>query len=481
MRPQSVLFSLVLAFIFTAFFSCKDDEVSRNPAHRLSFSAPNDTVFFDTLFAEVPSTTGFFMIYNRNNKPLEISKIELLGGENSYFRLNIPNADEPNSPINHNVFIRGKDSLFVWIALTAPDLDNDEPQKIEDELVFYINGNTQKIKLLAYSQSVIRPESDVNNYDFIGKRPYLIDQDMTINGDANFYEGARIFMQNNVNLIINGNLTINGTQEKPVVIRGIRLDNMLRDVPYDFVPGQWGEIRLTSTNATHNISHAFIRNGKTALTLEAENTRLNVENSWIHNFDNYGIIARNSFVRVANSLITNCGISCVDIAGGESEFTFVTFANYYRSFRPGANNRNRSTPSVLISNYITDESEAKIPAPVSKSDFINCIIYGNFNTELRLNIDEEIPFNYSFSHCLIKMREIENEHFTAILWNENPQFVSTADLLNFRLQENSPVIDKADRSFDILNLFRLDFDANNRYADDAPDIGAFEFVPKINE
>jgi hypothetical protein len=486
MRPHSVLFSLVSVFIFLAFFSCKDDEISTNPAHRLSFS--NDTIFFDTIFAEVPAVptiTGSFRFYNRNNKPLEISKIELLNDEYSSFRINIPNADEPNSDINHNVFIRGNDSLFVFVDLKPHDFDNDEPQKMEAELAFHINGNIQKIKLLAYSQSVISFDNEVENYVFTAKRPYLIKQDLTINGNADFNAGARIFMRDKANLIINGNLTIDGTLEKPVIIRGERRDYMLQNLPYDFIPGQWGSIKLTSTGAIHDINHAHIRNGEIGLLMQGENTRLNVRNSWIHNFDFYGIIARNSFVKAENSVISNCGTSCVDIAGGESEFTYVTFANYYRNFKPSANNRNRTMPSVLISNYITDENATQTPAPLNKADFLNCIIYGNIYSELGLNQLEEmdeIPFNYSFTHCLIKAKEeAENDRFTGILWNEDPLFVNTNannEAINFHLQENSPAINQA---FDELHQFPFDFDGNSRYADEKPDLGAFEFAPTLTE
>jgi hypothetical protein len=489
MRLRHTLISLVFSFIFLAFFSCKDDEISTNPHHQLALGS--DTIYFDTVFANVPSITGSFKFYNRNNQPLEISTIELLGGERSPFRLNVPDADEPNSPLNYNVFIGDKDSLFVFVALTAPDLDSDEPVKVEDDLVFTVNGNRQVVKLLAYSQSVVRPETEAGSYVFTGKRPYLIENDMNISGDATFEEGARLFMHDLANLNISGNLSINGTAEKPVVIRGDRLDNIFIDTPYDFLPGQWDGIHLTGAGARHSVNHAFIRNGKTGLSIEGDNAQLDIQHSWIHNFDDYGIIARNAVMNVSNSQITNCGISCVDIAGGESAFTFVTFANYYYSFRPSDNNRSRRTPSVQISNYITEEeNETQTPAPVQKADFKNCIIYGPVNPELSLNIlkkeeteeiDESVPFVYSFSNNLIRGTEVEeDERFAAIIWNEDPLFVSVSDTLDFRLQEKSPAINKADRNFDTENRFSLDFDGNNRYADEAPDMGAFEFL-MVNE
>ena len=53
----------------------------------LSFSV--DTVVFDTVFTTVGSTTKQFKIYNPSSKSIQIDEIELMGGEQSPFRLNV--------------------------------------------------------------------------------------------------------------------------------------------------------------------------------------------------------------------------------------------------------------------------------------------------------------------------------------------------------------------------------------------------------
>jgi hypothetical protein len=53
----------------------------------LSFSL--DTLVFDTVFTTIGSTTQQFKIYNNENKTLNIEEIELMGGANSFFRMNV--------------------------------------------------------------------------------------------------------------------------------------------------------------------------------------------------------------------------------------------------------------------------------------------------------------------------------------------------------------------------------------------------------
>ena len=53
----------------------------------LNFSV--DTLVFDTVFTTVGSTTQNFKIYNPSKQPIQIEEVELMGGTNSPFRLNV--------------------------------------------------------------------------------------------------------------------------------------------------------------------------------------------------------------------------------------------------------------------------------------------------------------------------------------------------------------------------------------------------------
>ena len=80
---HSSLFTLHL--LFTA---CSDYEsFSSDPSFRLAFST--DTVAFDTLISTIPSSTKTLFVYNYNNDGMRINTIQLEGGTNSRFRVNV--------------------------------------------------------------------------------------------------------------------------------------------------------------------------------------------------------------------------------------------------------------------------------------------------------------------------------------------------------------------------------------------------------
>ena len=80
-----------VALLLTA---CSDnDSFTKDSSQRLSFST--DTVRLDTLFAEVPSVTYTFWIYNRASDGLRISTARLEKGNQTGFRVNLDGAGTP--------------------------------------------------------------------------------------------------------------------------------------------------------------------------------------------------------------------------------------------------------------------------------------------------------------------------------------------------------------------------------------------------
>ena len=78
-----VLVSFVIAFGLIAISCKKDKGFTKN---HLDFS--EDTLLFDTVFTTVGSVTKRFKVYNNNASPIRIDEIELMGGEDSPFRIN---------------------------------------------------------------------------------------------------------------------------------------------------------------------------------------------------------------------------------------------------------------------------------------------------------------------------------------------------------------------------------------------------------
>lgn len=86
-----------------------------NPSHRLTFSG--DTIAFDTLFTEVPSSRGGMMVYNNNDKALRISSVELLSGGESGFRVLV---DGQYGTFMQDIELWSNDSLFLLPSSPRP-------------------------------------------------------------------------------------------------------------------------------------------------------------------------------------------------------------------------------------------------------------------------------------------------------------------------------------------------------------------------
>ncbi|MBQ3153183.1 MAG: hypothetical protein IJB77_06970, partial [Bacteroidaceae bacterium] len=84
-----IIHNLIIMLTLSVFVvACNDDtDFSSNPADRLIFSS--DTISFDTLFAETTSSTTMFLVHNRGGSSLRVSSVELGGGADSPFRVNV--------------------------------------------------------------------------------------------------------------------------------------------------------------------------------------------------------------------------------------------------------------------------------------------------------------------------------------------------------------------------------------------------------
>ena len=81
-------FLLLLSLIsLISFSSCRDDFESELSFGELEFS--QDTVYLDTVFTNIGSSTYSFKVYNRSDRDIIIPNVELNAGESSNFRLNV--------------------------------------------------------------------------------------------------------------------------------------------------------------------------------------------------------------------------------------------------------------------------------------------------------------------------------------------------------------------------------------------------------
>ena len=282
--PVSLIGTLI--FVVTLIFSsgCNKNKLTTNG--HLEFSL--DTLVFDTVFTSIGSTTEQFKIYNRNSKTISIDEVQLIGGENSPFRINLDGV----SAISHdNIQLEANDSLFMFVEVTLDINNQNTPMVIEDSIRFKTNGVDQYVKLAVWGQDAYFYYNDTVQGTWSADKPHviygyaLVDSSETLNIDA----GTQVHLHKNSILYINkASLNVNGFLDNEVVFQGDRLESV-----YDNVPGQYYGIYFNQPK-TSFIDYAIIKNGTSGIHVFSSsvgplNYALTVRNTRIFNHARYGI------------------------------------------------------------------------------------------------------------------------------------------------------------------------------------------------
>ena len=108
MKPIRTGYFLLLFIVILG--SCRKDFSTILSTGNLEFS--RDTIFLDTVFTNISSSTRTLKVYNRSNNDINIPTIALGRGDDSFYRLNV---DGTPGKIFENIPILARDSIFIFI------------------------------------------------------------------------------------------------------------------------------------------------------------------------------------------------------------------------------------------------------------------------------------------------------------------------------------------------------------------------------
>jgi len=147
------LYVLALLSCLVFWSSCRNDFESVASTGNLEFS--RDTVYLDTVFTNIGSSTYNLKVYNRSNEDINIPTIRLEQGESSNYRLNV---DGIPGKTFENIQILAKDSIFIFIETTI-DITNfpnpDNAFLYTDKIQFDSGGNQQNVDLVTLIQDAV--------------------------------------------------------------------------------------------------------------------------------------------------------------------------------------------------------------------------------------------------------------------------------------------------------------------------------------
>lgn len=500
-----ILFSLI-----TILSSCRSDFDFESSTGNLGFS--KDTVYLDTVFTNIGSSTYTLKVYNKSNKNISIPNIQLGEKNASKYRLMV---DGIPGRVFNNVELLAKDSIYIFIETTIDydDYANSETTFLyTDHIEFGSGSDFQKVELVTLVQDAILlypkkfsdgtsetlpigtdeiygfylDEADPmngNELNWTNIKPYVIygyaavppAKTLVVDAGvrAHFHSESGIIVANTASLQINGSASLTEDLENEVVFESDRLEPDFSDVA-----GQWGTIWFTQGSANNSITNLTLKNATVGMLVsgnDGTNTpTLDLINVQIYNCSNVGILARTANMTGKNIVINNCGETSLACSfGGSYEFTHCTFANYWP--KPNQN-------SVSIDDY-----DGNSIYTLTKANFNNCIIYGSTNLAISLK-KEGTLFDYQFNNCLIKFVDFRNQFSThpeyqfsgpnyincLIATNSSiykPDFLNTNnnDLI---IGEHSAAKGTANNTFSTFN----DILNNPRNTSSGYDIGAYNFI-----
>lgn len=409
------IFLYLLLLYACAFVACSDDDTfSTSRQNLLTFSV--DTVQMDTVFSTIGSSTYTFWVFNHSNDGIRLKSVRLRQGNQTGFRVNVDGSYLDNSlgSVVNDLEVRKGDSIRVFVELTAPETQKNEPQVVEDDLVFALeSGVEQRVCLRSWAWDALRLQNLVVKNDTLieSSRPIIVYGGIKVDSLATLtIRNTMLYFHAGKGIEVFGTLMTDSA-----TLRGDRLDHMFANLPYDRVSGQWGDegaIIFHSSSTGNVLKNTEIRNAGLfgircdSAAYDSTSYRVDLQQCVIHNTAGTGIAAYNSNIRLYDCQITNAWHDCLAVYGGKADIKHCTIAQFYPFSAPrGA--------AVYFTNYVGDY-DYPLYGLLCDSSIMTGYEDEVWTGALR---DTAVAFEYYFMNTLIRAAEdSDSTRFRNIIW-----------------------------------------------------------------
>ncbi len=436
---RSILLTCV-AMVGLIISSCINDDFTTSPSATLTFST--DTVSFGTVFTDLGTPTARLIVHNRNKKGVSISSIRFRNPD-THFTFNV---DGVSGSTFRDVEIRGEDSIYIFIECFIDPNESITPVRVADQLEFITNGVTQEVEVEAWGQNVrrlrsLRVEEDMS---LTPELPYVVFDTLTVAAGATLTiePGTQLLFHDKGAMRIEGRIDAKGTPELPIHFRGDRLDNVLPNVSYDIMAGQWDGITIAPESFDNRLENVNMRSTVNGLRVDScgdvSRSKLTLVNSWLHNSRTNVLSSLYAKVDAYGCCFSEAAQAVVDLTGGEHQFTQCTISNYYLFAVP-------SEANLTLRHLLTEDMGSSLP-PLMKANFDNCIIYG---MALPVSPTDLTGADVFVRNCLVKTKGEDDANFLNCIWDEDPLFLTVRSdyYFNYHLKPDSPALGKGNPEF----------------------------------
>lgn len=490
MRALKYLSFFFLLFVLL-FGACREEEFIIDASAKVEFS--RDTLRFDTVFTKTGSATRFFKIKNPHSQPIQLSRIYLEKGSASLFNLNV---DGVSADLQENINIPAKDSIYVFAEVTIDPNNLDNPFVIAENLLVEVNGNTQRVVLEAWGQNANYIPDNLSKGKIAtmtsdqvwnDPKPYVIYGILVVDGckltiaagtrihvhgglvktsGNGIYSDGMIYVQNG------GEILIQGSKDRPVIINGDRLEK-----EFENIPSQWNLIYF-GTGTKADFSYTTIKNSRIGLFADSL-SEVRLRYCQIYNTGGPALFGRQAAVQLDNCLMHSNGDRSVVISqGGQFESTYSTIANF------GANSPAIELSNAFCKTYDPQGNCIQLLTSPLEARLKNSILNSSQRDAIGFTEVQNAGFNYSFENCIYRVEDLVNpdrggytDFFShsvdCINLKAGDVLFKKIDADNYRLDTLSVAENRARP----ISGFDTDLDGVTRDAV-KPDIGAYEFKPR---
>ena len=454
----------LFALLLTA---CINDDFTTSPNDVLAFSV--DTVAFDTVITGDGTPTKQFIVYNRNKKQVKISSIRVAGESEGHFFLNV---DGTKGEVINDIEIRGEDSIFVFVESRLDPTGQTDPLEVKDHIEFVTNGVTQKVGLHAWAQDAILFKNEVlaDNTKLRAGVPYIVYDTLTVAPGVTLTlePGTSLLFHDQAVLRVCGKMIAKGTVDKPINLRGDRLDHVVGQIDYDIMAGQWDGVLIDDGSYGNEWAYVYMRgttNGIDIINTNPVKPSIHFFNCCLHNAVKNVLTEVNAWIEAEGTEFSDAGNDVMQLTGGRTRLTNCTLTNYYLF---------DAIKGQLIELARLTAFEGATSVIELEGDLNNCILYGNCD---ELNAGDLTGTKFYLRYCLLKNKGTDDANFMSIVWEGQPEFMLQRDkyIFDYRLKTDSQAIQAGSRAL-CPEAARYDRYGRDRYAGGpAVDIGAYVY------